>query len=128
MKYGTFNTIAKRSVEIGGDFPVWARVEDVFVGGGTIDVSGMAAGTVIKAGTMVKYNGAGKQVEIIAATASTDKLATVNGLIWNDVCVPEGAVLATCAVVRKGRIYADRAGIPASVEAKLPMIEFVRES
>ena len=76
---------------------------------------------------MVKYNGAGKPVEIIAATA-TDKLATVNGLIWNDVCVPEGAVLATCAVVRKGRIYADRAGIPAAVEENLPMIEFVRES
>ena len=127
MNYGTFNTIAQRSVAIGGDFPVWARVEDVFVGGGTIDVSKYSAGDVIKAGTMVIYAGAGKPVTIVAASDS-DNLSKVNGLIWNDVCIPEGAVMATCAVVRKGRIYADRAGIPASVEAQLPMIEFVRES
>lgn len=127
MNYGTFNTIAQRSVAIGGDFPVWARVEDVFVGGGTIDVSDYNAGDVIKAGTMVIYAGAGKPVTIVAASDS-DNLSKVNGLIWNDVCIPEGAVMATCAVVRKGRIYADRAGIPASVEAQLPMIEFVRES
>jgi hypothetical protein len=127
MNYGTFNTIAQRSVAIGSDFPVWARVEDVFVGGGTIDVSDYNAGDVIKAGTMVIYAGAGKPVTVVAASDS-DNLKKVNGLIWNDVCIPEGAVMATCAVVRKGRIYADRAGIPASVEAQLPMIEFVRES
>ena len=59
------------------------------------------------------------------------KLTDVNGLVFEDVCIPEGCILATCAVVRAGRIYADRVfggGIPKSVEAQLPMIEFVRES
>lgn len=58
-------------------------------------------------------------------------LTDVNGLVFEDVCIPEGCILATCAVVRAGRIYADRVfggGIPKSVEAQLPMIEFVRES
>lgn len=59
------------------------------------------------------------------------KLTDVNGLVFEDVCIPEGCILATCAIVRAGRIYADRVfggGIPKSVEAQLPMIEFVRES
>ena len=122
--YGTFNTVAKSGITFGGDFPIWARVEDVFVGGGTVTGS---AGDVIKAGTMVIFNGAGKAVTIVKATDTTN-LSKVNGIIWNDVCIPEGKLVATCAVVRKGRIYADRAGIPASVEAQLPMIEFVREA
>lgn len=64
------------------------------------------------------------------ATAS-ENLSGVNGLVFEDVCIPEGCISATCAVVRAGRIYADRVaggGIPKSVEAQLPMIEFVRES
>lgn len=64
------------------------------------------------------------------ATASGN-LSDVNGLVFEDVCIPEGCISATCAVVRAGRIYADRVaggGIPKSVEAQLPMIEFVRES
>lgn len=55
---------------------------------------------------------------------------TVNGLIFEDVCIPEGCTSATCAVVRAGRIYADRvvgASIPTAMESHLPMIEFVRE-
>lgn len=64
------------------------------------------------------------------ATAS-GSLSDVNGLVFEDVCIPEGCISATCAVVRAGRIYADRVaggGIPKLVEAQLPMIEFVRES
>lgn len=62
---------------------------------------------------------------------ASGSLSDVNGLTFEDVCIPEGCTLATCAVVRAGRIYADRVaggGIPKSVEAQLPMIEFVRES
>lgn len=124
---GTFNTIANGSVAIGGDFAIWARVEDVYAGGGVIDTSKYNAGDIVKAGTMVIFNGPGKQVTVVAAT-DTENLSKVNGLIWNDVLIPDNAVLTTCAVVRKGRIYADRAGIPAAVEANLPMIEFVREA
>nr|DAP25402.1 MAG TPA: Head fiber protein [Caudoviricetes sp.] len=61
----------------------------------------------------------------------TDITNTVNGLIFEDVCIPEGCTLATCAVVRAGRIYADRvvgASIPTAMESNLPMIEFVREA
>ena len=229
---GTFNTIAQNGVQIGGDFPVWSRVDKLYQGGGYLDLTKFKPGDVIHAGTMVKFNGPGKQVEVITAegvagvkevvtltvkkgcTANGDlilvlngkfvevpltttentaelvaaeiekkksvltewnvsksgatvtftqktakettvnavyvnntgadtemaitakgvtasgSLSDVNGLVWNDVCIPEGVTLATCAVVYAGRIYADRVfggGIPSSVEAQLPMIEFVHE-
>lgn len=69
--------------------------------------------------------------ETVKGVPAGGKLTDVNGLVFEDVCIPEGCILATCAVVRAGRIYADRVfggGIPKSVEAQLPMIEFVRES
>lgn len=69
--------------------------------------------------------------ETVKGVPAGGKLTNVNGLVFEDVCIPEGCILATCAVVRAGRIYADRVfggGVPKSVEAQLPMIEFVRES
>lgn len=69
--------------------------------------------------------------ETVKGAPAGGNLTDVNGLVFEDVCIPEGCILATCAVVRAGRIYADRVfggGIPKSVEAQLPMIEFVRES
>lgn len=74
---------------------------------------------------------AGDIEETVKGVPAGGKLTDVNGLVFEDVCIPEGCILATCAVVRAGRIYADRVfggGIPQSVEAQLPMIEFVRES
>lgn len=235
---GTFNTIGQRQAQFGGNFPVWDRVRELYKGGGKIDASQFAPGTVIGAGTMVKFNGSGQKVEIITANgvegvkevdkvtvtsgcttngnvgiklnnasvvnivvttaentpesvaakiaagsfsgwtakqdgasviftksasgpcaapvvevnstgvkvnstgvkataevvtagaAANGSLDDVNGLIFEDVCIPEGCILATCAVVRAGRIYADRVnggGIPKAVEKQLPMIEFVRE-
>ncbi len=232
LRNGTFNTINQSSAQIGGGKVVWSRVRELYQGGGLIDHSAYPAGTVIPAGTMVKFNGAGKQVTIITATgqagvkevdtltiakgatasgnvtvtldgtavniavldtdttasaiatkiaagtytgwtavaegavvtftaaavgdktapifgaaatgvegaiavtvAGTDAdgtaLTDVNGLIFEDVYMPEGTIHATCAVVRAGRIYADRVdggGLPAAIESQLPMIEFVRES
>lgn len=127
IQAGTFNTIGKGSAQIGGHFPIWSRVDHVYQGGGVINTADLNAGDVIPAGTMVHFDGPGKPVTIVAADASTTVLKTVNGLIYNDVCIPEGCTLATCAVVRAGRIYADRAGLPAGIDAILPMIEFVRE-
>lgn len=228
---GTFNTLAQRKAEIGGGMVVWARVDHTKMAGGEIDVSDMKAGDIIPAGTMVKYNGPGKKVEIITAdgvagaaqvetltvtsgatasgnirvtlgggspvqiavtdadstaegvagkiaggsytgwtasaegstvtftcssvgkktagevdfaetgadgeiavtkagVAASGNLTDVNGLTWQDVRIPDGCTVATCAVVTAGRIMADRVaggGIPASVEKQLPMIEFVRE-
>ena len=228
---GTFNTLSQRKSEIGGGMVVWARVDHTKMAGGEIDVSGMKAGDIIPAGTMVKYNGPGKKVEIITAdgvagaaqvetltvtsgatasgnisvtlgggspvqiavtatentaakvatkvaagsytgwtakadgdvvtftcssvgpktagkvdfastgangkmavtkagVAASGELTDVNGLTWQDVRIPDGCTVATCAVVTAGRIMADRVaggGIPASVEKQLPMIEFVRE-
>ena len=229
---GTFNTMMQTGASFGGDFPVWSRVDKVYQGGGYLDLTKFKPGDVIHAGTMVKFNGAGKQVQVITAegvagikevdkltvtggctsdgnvsitlgggsavqiavtdddntpeavaakiaagtftgwtakaegavvtftkeaagavavpvfnpastgvtgtieveragAAAEGQLTDVNGLVFNDVCIPTGCTLATCAVVYAGRIYADRVfggGIPASVEKQLPMIEFVRES
>ena len=231
MLKGTFNTITQSSQSIGGNRVVWSRVRELYQGGGYIDVSKYAPNTVIPAGSMVKFQGAGKEVLVITAIGqagvaevaqltvtkgataagnltvtldgtaatiavlSTDdtaaKVATkiaagtytgwtaeaegdvvtftasdneakeapafaaaatgveaefevlvkgvdpdgsdlddVNGLIFEDVYMPEGTIHATCAVVRNGRIYADRVlggGLPSSIESQLPAIEFVRE-
>lgn len=231
MLKGTFNTITQSSQSIGGNRVVWSRVRELYQGGGYIDVSKYAPNTVIPAGSMVKFQGAGKEVLVITAvgqagvaevaqltvtkgatasgnltvtldgtaktiavaeaddtaaevaakiaagsytgwtakaegdvvtfTASANKskkdpafaaadtgveavfevlvkgvdpdgsnLSDVNGLIFEDVYMPEGTIHATCAVVRAGRIYADRVlggGLPSSIESQLPAIEFVRE-
>lgn len=231
MLKGTFNTITQSSQSIGGNRVVWSRVRELYQGGGYIDVSKYAPNTVIPAGSMVKFQGAGKEVLVITAVgqagvaevaqltvtegatasgnltvtldgtaetiavANTDdtaakvaakiaagsytgwtakaegdvvtftasaneskkdpafaaaatgveavfevlvkgvdpdgsKLSDVNGLIFEDVYMPEGTIHATCAVVRNGRIYADRVlggGLPSSIESQLPAIEFVRE-
>lgn len=231
MLKGTFNTITQSSQSIGGNRVVWSRVRELYQGGGYIDVSKYAPNTVIPAGSMVKFQGAGKEVLVITAvgqagvaevaqltvtkgataagnltvtlngtdvtigvldtddtaaevaakiaagsytgwtakakgdvvtfTASTNEakeapvfaaastgveavfevlvkgvdpdgsnLTDVNGLIFEDVYMPEGTIHATCAVVRNGRIYADRVlggGLPSSIESQLPAIEFVRE-
>ena len=231
MLKGTFNTITQSSQSIGGNRVVWSRVRELYQGGGYIDVSKYAPNTVIPAGSMVKFQGAGKEVLVITAvgqagiaevaqltvtegataagnltvtlngtavtiavldtddtaakvaakiaagsysgwtaeaegdvvtfTASASgakeapvftaaatgveavfevlvegvdpdgsSLDDVNGLIFEDVYMPEGTIHATCAVVRNGRIYADRVlggGLPSSIESQLPAIEFVRE-
>ncbi|MGJ7024921.1 hypothetical protein [Petrimonas sulfuriphila] len=233
LRKGTFNTINQSSTQIGGGKVVWSRVRELYQGGGKIDHTKYPAGTVIPAGTMVKFNGAGAEVNVITAegqagraeidtltvtakatasgnltvtldgtvavtvavldtddtpekvaakiaagtytgwTAEADgavvtftaddeeakaapafaaaatgvtatfavtvagvdpdgsALTDVNGLIFEDVYMPEGTIHATCAVVRAGRIYADRVaggGLPTAIESQLPMIEFVRES
>ena len=131
LQKGTFNTIAQGSTQFGGNFPVWSRVDKLYQGGGFLDVADYTAGDVIGAGTMVIFNGAGKEVTIVKST-DTENLEKVNGLIFEDVCIPDGCIHATCAVVKSGRIYADRVanGIPASVEnnVRLAEIEFVREA
>ena len=230
MNKGTFNTIVQGSQKIGESKVIWSRVRELYQGGGTIDPDKFPPNTIIPAGTMVKFNGPGKEVDIvtadgnpgtkevnilviangataegnisitlngndvnvaltgnetpeaiaaaIAATAFADysvtangnmvvfaadavgvkeepvfdagdtgviaefetpvkgtepqisDLTQVNGLIFEDVYMPEGTIHATCAVVRAGRIYADRVaggGLPDGIEDQLPMIEFVRE-
>lgn len=128
---GTFNTIAQGEVfSVGGDYPVWARINKVYQGGGNIPLEGLTPGTVIHAGTPVIFNGPGKDVEIVKITDAV-KLPKVNGLIAHDVAIPQGVVSASCAVCHDGRIYANRAnggdGLPRSLMAQLPAVEFVYE-
>lgn len=165
---GTFNTMYSGAAEFGGGFPVWARVKELYQGGGRIDHSKFSAGTVIGAGTPVVFNGPGKDVKIVAGPAYsseskyavgaivseggkiyenktaiespesfdaskwTDITESVNGFTFEDVLIPEGCTLATCAVVRAGRIYADRvvgAEILPAMEKRLnQVIEFTREN
>ena len=70
MLKGTFNTITQNSQSIGGNRVVWSRVRELYQGGGFIDVSKYAPNTVIPAGSMVKFQGAGKEVLVITADGS----------------------------------------------------------
>jgi hypothetical protein len=129
-QHGTFNTIGGYQQEFGGNFVVWARVDRVLHFGGNFNLDNYKAGDVIPAGSMVIFDQVNNTVEVVKATDEAEKLAKVNGLLLNDVCIPSNPKLATGAVVVSGVIYADRAGadgIPASVEAQLPMISFIRE-
>jgi hypothetical protein len=125
----TNNVISTYSKTVGGDYPVWIKRGDNLQGGGLIATADIPDDGIIPEGTMVIFNGIGKAVTIVKST-DTANLAKVNGLIAYNVVVPKDKTLvdATCAVTREGKIYADRAGIPASVEALLPNIEFVREA
>lgn len=127
---GTFNTISQAKFSIGGDYPVWARMNKCYQGGGWIDTTDLEPGTVIHAGTPVIFQGAGQKVIVVKIT-DAENLAKVNGLVFNDVCIPTGVVEATCAVCYDGRIYANRAnggdGLPKSLMAQLPAVEFVYE-
>ena len=129
-KFGqTNNVMATYSKTVGGDYPVWIERGSVLQGGALIASADIPDDGIIPEGTMVIFNGIGKAVTIVKST-DTDNLTKVNGLIAYNVVVPKDKTLvdATCAVTREGKIFADRAGIPASVEALLPMIEFVREA
>lgn len=128
-QHGTQNTIGSYSAKIGGNFVVWVRVDRVEHFGGNLDVTKYQPGDVIPAGSMAIFDQQANTVEIVKAT-DTAKLSKVNGLIYNDICIPSNPVLATGAIVTSGKIYADRAGvdgIPPSVEPNLPMISFIRE-
>lgn len=129
---GTFNTIGSYRAEFGGNFVVWVRVDRVEHFGGNLDVSLYQPGDVIPAGSMAIFDQQANTVEIVKADAAADKLAKVNGLIFNDICIPSNPILASGAIVTSGKIYADRAGvdgIPLAVEnnGNLPMISFMRE-
>lgn len=144
MIKGTFNTIHfGKSGEFGGNVPVWARIYRRLVSGGYFDLKKtnpltgqtFKAGDLIPAGTMLKYSAPGGELTIVPNDA--EAVTGVNGLLDNDVLIPDNAVVATGAVVISGRIYADRVGcnlegaevgLPAAVESLLPMIEFVREA
>lgn len=122
---GTFNTISNANSAIGGGVHVWARVDKVIHFGRTIDVGDYSAGDVIPAGTMVHFDNQSDEAKVVLPT-DADSLKDVNGLILNDVCIPEGCVFASCAIVTSGKIWADATNVPESVEAQLPNIEFIR--
>lgn len=127
LQSGTFNTIAQVEKTVGGGSNVWARVDRVLHFGRTIDVSGLPAGTVIPAGSMVAFTD-DEQATIVKASDS-DSLASVNGLTLNDVCIPDGCKFASIAIVTSGKVYADAAGVdgvPASVASQIPNIELIR--
>lgn len=126
---GTFNTIGGYSAEIGGNLVVWVRVDRVEHFGGNLNVEDCKEGDVIPAGSMLIFDQQANTIEVVKASDAA-KLEKVNGLLYNDVCIPSNPVLATGAIVTSGKIYADRAGaegIPPSVEKNLPMISFTRE-
>lgn len=133
LNVGTVNTIGKRKFELGGGQVVWAEVRRVIQFGRKVDVSKYKAGDVIPAGSMVVWDNATDTCTIVKAAelkspegSGTVEASTVNGLTYEDVVIPEGAVDATVAIVISGKIWADATDVPTAVEKNLPMIEFVR--
>lgn len=123
-----FNTFGRSTKTIGGDsIPVWFRVDSVLPSGVLIDISGKSAGDIIPAGSMVAYDHVGGSASIIAATAESTDLATVNGLLKNDIFVDEGATKASGTVVIEGIIYSDRVNVPAGARAGIPRITFIND-
>lgn len=125
---GTDNTISQRSTEmVGGNVEVWIDVQKMIHFGRKIDLTGIAAGTVIPAGTMVHFDNASDFAEIIASNANNDKLDSVNGLTRHDVKVVEGTYFASVAIVVQGKLWGDAVDVPARVENRLfPNITFER--
>lgn len=133
MQIGTVNTMATNTMEIGGGKVVWAEVSKLLQFGRKIDVSKYSAGDVIPAGSMVVWDNASDECKIVKAeeleapAGSGDvKASTINGLTYEDVCIPTGCTFASVAIVTSGKIWADTTDVPASVEPNLPMIEFIR--
>ena len=80
MNKGTFNTIVQGSQKIGESKVIWSRVRELYQGGGTIDPGKFPPNTIIPAGTMVKFNGPGKEVDIVT-TDGSDGTKEVNILV-----------------------------------------------
>lgn len=124
---GTDNTISQRSSQmVGGNVECWIDVDKIIHIGRKINLEGLQPGTVIPAGTMVHYDNESDFAEIIKANATAAKLKTVNGLTRHDVKIVEGTIYASVAIVTSGKCWGDATDVPASVEAQLPNIEFVR--
>ena len=125
MSLGTFNTIGSGSDQFGGSTHVWARVDRVIHGGRKINVSGMTAGSVIPAGTLVEYT---YDSEYATIKDSDDSLTVGHhyGLIFNDVCVPDNCIFASCAIVIQGVVWADAIDVAESQQTHMPGIEFIR--
>lgn len=124
---GTDNTMTQRSSQMaGGNVECWIDVDKQIHIGRKINLEGLQPGTVIPAGSMVHFDNESDYAEIIKADASAAKLKTVNGLTRHDVKVVEGTFYASTAIVTSGKCWGDATDVPASVEAQLPNIEFVR--
>ena len=110
---------------------VWHEVKGAYPVGGTIDLASYSVGDVIPAGSMVALNQSNHTAEIVKASDAS-KLASVNGLLYNDIYVDAAAKSATGAatatVVFAGEVYVDRLaeGIPTGVS--LPLIVQIKEA
>lgn len=125
---GTDNTISKRSAEmLGGNVECWIDVKKMIHFGRKLDLTGIPAGTVIPAGTMVHFDNNSDFAEIIKGTDNNTKLDSVNGLTRHDVKVVEGTYFASVAIVIEGKLWGDAVDVPARVENRLfPNITFER--
>ena len=125
MALGTFNTIGSGSDQFGGSTHVWARVDRVIHAGRKINTTGMTAGTVIPAGTLVQYTYNSEYVTILNSSSS---LSAGNhyGLIFNDVCIPDNCIFASCAIVTHGVVWADAIDVAETQQQYMPGIEFIR--
>lgn len=137
----SYNTMRQTSTKVGGGMIVFPRVDARYRGGANLNLSDTnpltgktyAAGDFIPAGTMVIFDQSTRIAKILKNDAGD--LTGVNGLLESDILIPEGAIAATCTIVREGEVFCDRVnhgsgaiGLPAAAEAKLPLIHFIHES
>lgn len=131
---GSFNTFGKTSKSYGSGKNIWHEIKGAYPVGGTIaNLDDYEVGDVIPSGSMCILDQEDHTITIVKAS-DADSLASVNGLLQNDIYVDEGVKgetgNATGNVVFAGEIYIDRLeeAVPASVLAKLPMIVAIKEA
>lgn len=112
--------------EYGGGKNIWHEVKAAYPVGGTLDVSGKAAGTVIPAGTFMGLDQKNKVLVEKANIASYEAAPLVFGCTMNDILIDDAAKasdgVVTATLVYDGEIYASRTSLDAADLAKMPNI------
>lgn len=121
------NTFGRTEKTFGGGVAVWQRVDTVMPCGGSIDITALADGEIIPAGSMCAQSVQGGAVTIVKST-DTEALATVVGLLKNDIKKSGNENYATATIVTEGVIYADRVDVPEAAQKALTNILFVKET
>lgn len=106
-----FNTYGSKLKSYGGGKVVWRTVEEKYPCGATIDISALAVGEMIKAGTPIALKPASHVATVLKDAAAVTTATTAKQLIAyveNDVVKEDGDTIGTCAAVVAGQLYVDR--------------------
>jgi len=128
-----FNTYGSKNKEYGGGKTVWRKVNAKYQSGATIDISELAVGDIVEAGTPVSLKPASHVATVLknaGEVTAANEAKLVIGYIENDVVKEDGDTYGTCAVVVDGELYADRCaydGAVVAAAAYCPKVTLIRE-